>query len=213
MKRFPGLEFKYVKREELKAAVEVMARAFVNYEYFTIFFPDREERMKTISDLNYCALRTTFGKTNCIVAKQNDKIVALAIVDPPGYKVPSMLQYLLHGALLLFIKHNARLINRWLTMDEKASRTCHDYQKSAPDVWYLSSFVVDPSVQGQGIGTRFIAYMEDYIRDRGGKQFILFTNSKDNLAYYRKRGFEVFHTEEIVYEGKVMGSWSMKKVL
>lgn len=207
------LEFKNLKREELKAAVEVMVRGFESYEYFTNFFPEREERMETIRDLNDCSLQTIFRKTNCIVAKQNNKIVALAIVDPPGYRVPSMLQYVFHGALLLFVKHPMRRINSWLTMDEKASRTCHDYQKSAPDVWYLSSFVVDPSVHGQGIGTRFLVYLEDHIRAQGGKQFILFTNSKENLIYYRERGYEVFHSEEIVHEGKVMGSWSMRKVL
>lgn len=98
-------------------------------------------------------------------------------------------------------------------MDEKASRPCHDYQRSVPDVWYLSSLAVDPSVHGQGVGTRFIAYMEDYIRAHGGKEFILFTNSEKNLAFYRRRGFEVFHSEKIANDGKVMGSWSMKKML
>ena len=82
-----------------------------------------------------------------------------------------------------------------------------------PDVWYLSSIAVDPSVHGQGVGTRFIAYMEDYIRAHSGKEFILFTNSEKNLAFYRKLGFEVFHSEEITNDGKVMGCWSMKKIL
>ena len=34
-----------------------------------------------------------------------------------------------------------------------------------------------------------------------------------NIDYYRKRGYEVFHETEIVHEGKTMGSWSVKKVL
>ena len=208
-----GLEFENLKREELRAAVEVMVNGFESYDYFTLFFPEREERMKAIRDLNICSLRTILGKTRCMVAKQNGKIVALAIVDPPGYSVPSMLQYVLHGALLLFVKHPMHCINDWLTMDEKASRTCHDYQKRSPDVWYLSSFVVDPSVQGLGIGSHFLAYLEESIRAQCGKQFILFTNSTENLAYYSKRGYEVFHSEEIVYEGKAMGSWSMRKSL
>ena len=91
--------------------------------------------------------------------------------------------------------------------------TVFDYQKSMPDVWYLCSIALDPSVHGQGIGTQFIAYMEDNIRARGGKQLILFTNSEKNLAFYRRRGFEVFLSEQIVHDGKVMGSWSMKKML
>ncbi len=206
-------EFGSMKRDELKAAVEVNVRAYENYVYFTNYFPDREERIKAIRDMNLCAQQTIFGKTNCLVARQNGKIVALVVLDPPGYKTPSVIQYLLHGSWLMYFKHNIRLINRWLAMDEKASRPCHDYQRSVPDVWYLSSLAVDPSVHGQGVGTRFLAYLEDFIRAHGGKQFILFTNSEKNLAFYRKRGFEVFHSEEIVNDGKVMGSWSMRKIL
>ena len=207
------IEFGRMKREELKAAVEVDVRAYENYVYFTNYFPDREERIKAIRDMNLCAQQTIFGKTNCLVARQNGKIVAFVVLDPPGYKTPSVIQYLLHGSWLVYFKHNVRLVHRWLTMDGKASRPCHDYQRSVPDVWYLSSLAVDPSVLGQGVGTRFIAYMEDYIRAHGGKEFILFTNSEKNLAFYRRRGFEVFHSEKIANDGKIMGSWSMKKML
>ena len=42
---------------------------------------------------------------------------------------------------------------------------------------------------------------------------MFFTNSEKNLAYYRKRGYEVFFEEEIVYKGQKMGSWSLKKAL
>jgi len=34
-----------------------------------------------------------------------------------------------------------------------------------------------------------------------------------NFAFYRRRGFEVFHSEKIANDGKIMGSWSMKKML
>lgn len=207
------LAFESVKRDELKNVVEVEVRAYENYVYFTNYFPDRRERISAIRDMNHCAQQTIFGKTNCFVAKLDGKIVAMAVVDPPGYKPPSMIQYLLHGWWRVYFKRDMRLINRWLAMDEKASYACHEYQKNIPDVWYLSTLAVDPSVHGQGIGTRFIDYMEDYIRANGGKQFILFTNSVENLAFYRKRGFEVFHAEEIDNDGKIMGSWSMKKEL
>ena len=207
------IEFGRMKREELKAAVEVEVRAFESYEYITNYFHDPEERVKAIRDMFHCSLKTLFGRTNLLVARQDGKVVAIVVFDPPGCQTPSVIQYLLHGSWLVYFKHNVRLVRRWLTMDGKASRPCHDYQKSTPDVWYLSSIAVDPSVHGQGVGTRFIAYMEDYIRAHGGKEFILFTNSEKNLAFYRRRGFEVFHSEKIANDGKIMGSWSMKKML
>lgn len=63
-------EFGSMKRDELKAAVEVNVRAYENYVYFTNYFPDREERIKAIRDMNLCAQQTIFGKTNCLVARQ-----------------------------------------------------------------------------------------------------------------------------------------------
>ena len=44
-------EFGSMKRDDLKAAVEVNVRAYENYVYFTNYFPDREERIKAIRDI------------------------------------------------------------------------------------------------------------------------------------------------------------------
>lgn len=40
-----------------------------------------------------------------------------------------------------------------------------------------------------------------------------FTNSKNNIAFYKKLGFEVFDYRTIEHDGKTMGSWSVKKKL
>jgi GNAT superfamily N-acetyltransferase len=74
-------------------------------------------------------------------------------------------------------------------------------------------FEVDPPFQGQGIGTRFLAYQEDYVRERGGREMVLFTNSEENLAFYTRRGYEVFHECELAHDGRKVGSWSLKKLL
>ena len=73
------------------------------------------------------------------------------------------------------------------------------------------ALTVDPTVQGIGLGTKFIEYWENYVRERGGKQIVFFTNSQKNLNFYLKRGFEVFDEREIEYNGRKMGSWSLKK--
>ena len=98
-------------------------------------------------------------------------------------------------------------------MDAAAGRPCHDYQKTGPSIWYASSLTVDPTVQGMGVGSGFIAFWERYIRERGGRELVFFTNSEKNIAYYRKRGFNVFDEREFTYDGKRMGSWSVKKAL
>ena len=55
---------------------------------------------------------------------------------------------------------------------------------------------------------------EDYIREHGGKQLTLFTNSEKNLAFYRKNGLEIFDERDILLpNGDKMRSWSVKKDL
>ena len=42
---------------------------------------------------------------------------------------------------------------------------------------------------------------------------VLFTNNLENLNFYTKRGYEVFHEYEITHNGHTMGNWSLKKLL
>lgn len=179
----------------------------------TNFFPDLEERRKTLRAILYRAWITSFGKTHFLTAKIDGKMVAVAQVDDPHFKRPSVIQFLLHGWLLVYRDVKAKHVHDWIAMDTAASKPCHDYQKTAPDIWYACSLTVDPPFQGQGVATKFIAFWEDYVRERGGKQLIFFTNSEKNIAFYKKRGFEVFDEREILHNGNRMGSWSVKKTL
>ncbi|MGM9791092.1 MAG: GNAT family N-acetyltransferase [Candidatus Cryptobacteroides sp.] len=98
-------------------------------------------------------------------------------------------------------------------MDEAAGQACHEYQKTGPGIWYISSLTVDPSAQGMGVGSKLIGYWEEYIRERGGKEIVLFTNSEKNLTFYLKKGYEVFDERSFSYGGNTMGSWSVRKKL
>jgi len=208
------IEFGMLKLEELEESVELAVRAYEYYEYFTSYFPDLEERRKATRSMMLRAMRTNFGKTHFLTAKIDGKMVAVAQLDDPHYKRPSVLQFLIHGWLMVYWGVKAKHVNDWLAMDAIANKPCHDFQKSGTDIWYASSVTVDPSVQGKGIGSKFIGFWEDYIRERGGKQLTLFTNSERNLAFYKKNGFEVFDERDVVIrDGMKMKSWSVKKAL
>ena len=205
------IEFGLLKRRDLKTAAELAARAFEDYEYFTNYFPDKQERQKVLSAIIYREYLTNYGKVHFLTARSNGRLLAVAQINSPDYRKPSDFQYLIHGWLSVYRGVDRKRLDDWLAMDAEAGKPCHDYQKTGTDIWYVSSLTVDPSAQGMGIGGRFIAYWESYILSHGGRQFVLFTNSEKNKAFYLKHGLEVFHTEQFHYEGKTMGSWSMKK--
>lgn len=207
------LEFGLQTREELDDAAAINARAYQDYDYVTLYFPDAEERRKGLHVFMNSLIKTNFGKADLLVAHRDGKLVARATLEPPDFKQPSVFQFLAHGFWRVYLTTKWSRINGFLAMDEGASKPCHDYQKSGPGIWYLSMLEVDPSAQGQGVGSKFLTYMEEHVRERGGTQLLLFTNSKENLAFYSKRGYEVFHECEIEHNGRKIGSWSMKKAL
>ena len=207
------LEFGTLDRKELRQAAELAARAFSDYEYFTNWFPDQEERARVERTIIWQSYKTNFKRVHQLSAKLDGKIVATAELNAPDYKDPSVLSYLLHGWLKVYKTADKKRIDDWIAMDEAAGQPCHEYQKTGPDIWYVSSLTVDPSMQGIGLGTKLVDYYENYIRERGGKQVVLVTNSHKNLNFYLKCGYELFDEREFVYNGNRMGSWSLKKVL
>ena len=176
------------------------------------YFPDMEKSRKGLQIFMQCVLKTCYGKADLLAAHRDGKLVARATLEAPGFKKPSAFQYIIHGFWRVYLNTKWSDINGFVAMDENASKPCHDFQKSGQDIWYLSMLEVDPSAQGQGVGSRFLAYMEEYVRERGGKQLALFTNSRENLAFYSKRGYDVFHECEIEHDNRKIGSWSMKKI-
>lgn len=208
-----ALEFGPLKRKEIRQAAELATRAFDDYEYFTNWFPDKEERNRVQLAIITHEYKANYSRAHHLAARRDGMIVATAQLNAPDYKKPSDLSYVLRGWLNVYKAGDRKSIDDWLAMDAAAGQPCHEYQKTGPGIWYASSLTVDPTVQGIGLGTQFIEYWESYVREYGGKQIVFFTNSQKNLNFYLKRGYEVFDEREIKYNGHKMGSWSLKKAL
>ena len=208
-----NLNIRDMQRGEIDTAVELATQAFSDYDYFTNFFPDAEERHKVQAAMMRREYRTNFGRAQYLVAEENGQIMATAQLNPPTYRKPSDLVYILHGWLGIYRAGDRKRIDAWLDMDGQAGAPCHNFAAREEGVWYVSSLTVSPKAQGTGIGIRFLDAMEDRARQDGGKWLTLFTNSEKNIAYYRHRGFEVFDERTLTTPNGPMKSWSVKKAL
>ena len=85
------LEFGIINRKELRQAAELAARAFSDYEYFTNWFPDEEERAKVEISIIWHSYKTNFKRVHPLSAKLKGKIVATAELTDPYYKDTSVL--------------------------------------------------------------------------------------------------------------------------
>jgi ribosomal protein S18 acetylase RimI-like enzyme len=72
--------------------------------------------------------------------------------------------------------------------------------------WYLWFIGVDPDVQGQGIGS---SLLEPALAqaDQDGVPCYLETQTEENVAFYRKHGFDVIHEEQLPGGGPLI--WIM----
>ena len=66
---------------------------------------------------------------------------------------------------------------------------------SEPDHLLIENVCVVPERQGEGIGTRLLAFAEAQAHRRGYGDVRLYTNVKfaENIAYYRRHGYEETH--------------------
>ena len=72
------LEFGLQKREELNEAGAIMARAYENYDYVTLYFPDPEKNCKGLQIFMKCVAKTNFGKADMLAAHRDGKMVSCA---------------------------------------------------------------------------------------------------------------------------------------
>ena len=86
------LEFSPLNRKELRQAAELAARAFIDYEYFTNWFPDDKVRARVVMSIIWHAYKTNFRRVHQLTARLDGKIVATAELNAPDYKDPSALE-------------------------------------------------------------------------------------------------------------------------
>lgn len=201
-----------MKGSDIEACAELSVQAFADYEYFTHFYPDREERLAFMRAMIRSEYRTTRHRAHFLIGQSEGKPVAVADLFPPKWKKPSDLQYLLHGWGRVLRLPQQDVVKEWLAMDERAGRYCHSLLDGT--TWYLSSLTVSPDQQGKGYGREMLMdCVIPHVRQNGGTRLCFFTNSESNLQFYQHLGFVVADYQELDCREHMMGSWSFVKGL
>ena len=202
------LDYRKMTQNELVSCALLASQAFYGYEYFSIFVPDDKRRERFLDALIKCEFRANANsaETRFVTARENGRIVAVAQLCTPDFKRASDLDYIRSGYLSAVLRGGIRAVNAWVDMDRAASAPCHEL---AGNNWYLSLLTVAKSVEGHGIGSRFLnEYLIPYVKNAGGETLSLFTNSDINRRFYEKNGFNLFDERRFGYGGRSMGSWS-----
>jgi GNAT superfamily N-acetyltransferase/quercetin dioxygenase-like cupin family protein len=174
--------------ELMDETVDVLSRAFAkNPIHLAAFGADRVvERNRTFFRVGLPLLR---GRR--LVALHGSKVVGFVHwVESPGCQystgqrvrlVPAMLR----GFGLRSTRHVGSWLSAWAKHDERAPH------------WHFGPIGVDPDVQGQGVGR---VLMEHYCSalDHTSVTGYLETDEPNNVAFYRRFGFEVVSEAQII---------------
>ncbi len=180
---------------QVDQASEVLAKAFQDDPAYTQLFPDLDERLHSLrwlwgGVLKHCLV---YGEVHTTSLMNG----AAGWLSPGNVEVTfwQMLRtgFALQRAVMRFEK-NAR--SSFLEVLDYLDGIHKDVIKKPH--WYLWVLGVDPSYQGQGIGGKLI---EPVLArsDEEGVPCYLEAMTERNVAFYKKRGFEV------VSEGEVLG--------
>ena len=206
------MDYREMKKEERDACAELAARAFDDYEYFTVYFPRGERRYRFLRSMIDTEFRVNDGLEVFLTAKEGDRTVAAAILCRPGYIKPSAAAYLRGGFWKSMLYGGFRDVSAWDKMEYEAFSPCREMNRK--DAWYLNMLVVSPDRKGEGIGSRMLQEcLIPYVKEHGGQKLCLFTNSQGNRQFYRKNGFTEFDERQFAYKGKTIGSWSLQKII
>ena len=182
----------------------VSARAFHTDPFFAYLSPGALVRSRGLNRFGMTTAQHLGPKGLLLTARRDGRIVGVGgWVAPGGYPYPLKEQLLQTvGAMRALYPRPASLLKglRYLTALEKAHPKEH--------LWYLQLLCCDPEHQRSGVGG---ALQEEVLSrcDAEGVGAYLETQNEDNLAYYRRFGWELVDTLRPVRDGPPI--WTMRR--
>ncbi len=186
--------------DQLGEASAVLARAFQDDPAWSWVLPNPRRRASLLPWL----FQTGFEVADAEVWTTEGEIRGVARWLPPGQPnvhVGPMLRALVTTPLRVREATN-RFFAYGRAVESMRSRAVPDPH------WYLAGIGVDPTFQRRGIGSALLAPGFE-AADKAGLPCALLTNSEENLAFYRHRGFEVVREGRTPEDGP--RAWMMRR--
>jgi ribosomal protein S18 acetylase RimI-like enzyme len=183
--------------QEITRAADVATQAFIDDNYFRYLMHNARVRARALPLLFSGQLRHSGEHAHTVCARdENGQIVGVALWVEPGQWPPALSVQLAQtpSSLRALFRHPSTL--------RRAGTYLRTILKVHPKElnWYLPLIAVDPSVQGQGVGT--ILMLDGLARmEKDGVGGYLETQKEDNLAFYGRFGYQLRDTLHPVADG------------
>lgn len=204
----PGGSVVETLRSDAKTLDEVAAvatEAFADDPFFSFLSPNATLRRRGLS-IYWRAAVAALGERGLTLGVRRDdgRLVGVAAFVRPGcYPLPAMAQLRQAGsAFWALIARPAAIVRGTKYL------LAIDVAHPGEPLWYLQLLVVDPPAQRAGVGA---ALQEHVFRLADEEQVpsYLETQKADNLAYYRRFGYETVQELQPVKKGPPL--WTMRR--
>jgi ribosomal protein S18 acetylase RimI-like enzyme len=189
-------------RAQLPRATETLVAAFMNDVMFEWVFPDLRTRERGLRRLNQVPL--AYGLRYGLV-RQASAGRGVAIWVPPGEPM-SVARMVRCGMLGVPFRTGLAPLSRFGGANSVMD-AIHEKHMDGPH-WELLIVAVDPTMQGQGIGS---ALVRDGLAraDAAGLPCYLNTNTPANVPFYERLGFTVLEEARLGKDGPP--AWAMRR--
>ncbi len=204
------ITYREAKIEEIPYIAKLSTLSFRYYPFFDFIFLNsfkkREEYFSYLEKLHRIHIRANIVHHKCFVAILGSKIVSVALLQDPREKRISIWDYIKAGAVSLLFPVGLKKILTFFHISEEAHQDC---EREYCDAWYLEMLAVDKTMKGSGLGSAMInECLIPYIKQNGGKDFTLITNTELNCMFYKKNGFREFAMRTLKRDGRKIENWS-----
>lgn len=185
-----------VKPGEHREAADAIAQGHADYPSFRYLFPDDRRRARALRAFFGATVRDAVPFGSVLTVRDGGRVQATAVWLPPGAfpwtrwrkarATPAFISVLAADprAFRSFIRYGARV---------------EQHHRGEPH-WYLVVLSVRPESQRAGHGRRLIEPILERA-DREGVACRLETSDVNNIAYYRRFGFELDGQLEVLADG------------
>lgn len=209
------IQYRKANECDIEELSKMVAESFGEYPLLDIVLRDRFKNVK-----DYIAFTSILYRVNikvylknqvCLVGVKDSEICCVTILERPSTEEIGLWDYICAGGLRLIPYVGFfRLIEMMRVVEEGRKEIIQQHN----DAWYVEMLSVNKEYQGQRIGSQMIKdCIVPYVKEHGGKEITLITNTEINRKFYIKNGFREFFGKTIQRMGKKAPNWSYFMVL
>lgn len=209
------IEYREARPDEVEFISKLATLSFGHYPFFDFAFEsafDSENEYFTyIEKLHRVHNRANMKQHKCFVGVRNGRIVSAALLQDPSKRRISVWDYILSGGVSLLFPVGFSKILDFFSISEEGHLDCAEQHPSA---WYIELLAVDMGMKGCGLGSGMINdCLIPYIKNNGGGELALTTNTEKNCTFYKRNGFDCFAVRSLTRGGQTIQNWSFVKTV